>query len=771
MISPDKSQPDKPQMVTALNVDLSNCDKEQIQFCGAIQSHGALVAIEEGGWTITHVSANSEALLGMSPEQLLGRPLHHLLGTEQVEQLRRAVVQRSSLTCPPVSLLTARLTGRSGSVHIFAHRNDDDVLIFEFESESRERLESLRDLYSEVRSNIEELEGTNTVQGFFDLAVSSIRRFTGYDRVLAYKFLEDNSGWVVAEDREPGLDSYVGLHYPASDIPEPARRLFSKKWVSHLPDIDYQPVPLISLEKPGAKPLDLSYLFLRSVSVMYSGYLRNMGVHSSMVLTLVKNGKLWGLISCMHHSGTKYVPYEARMAAEFLAHLLSLAMASKEELEDRDYVDRMKNFQAKLMEYMLQHVTFQEGLLRYSPNLLSYFGATGAAVWVDGRLQTLGETPDDQDMQALLGWLAERMGPEPFSTDRLVSLYPAAAAFKAAGLLAVRLFVHKPHFIVWFRPEVERTVNWAGDPHKPVKVSKIDGEERLLPRTSFALWKESVKGGSKPWRDSELAAAADLRRIVIEVVLRKAEELTRQNEELTRSNADLDAFAHIASHDLKEPLRGIHNYANFVLEDYADKLDEEGQSKLRIMIKLTERMDQLIDGILHYSRLGREKLETEPSDLNHVVNLVMETLRPRLDQLGVTVRVPASLPSVTINPVMLQEVLANLITNAMKYNDKPEKWIEIGSLTHADSSVQAAEELALGRRVIYVKDNGIGIPEKFSHAIFQIFRRLHGRDQFGGGTGMGLTIVKVIVERHGGRIWFDSELGRGTTFFMALPGG
>lgn len=763
--------PDKPQMVTALNVDLSNCDKEQIQFCGAIQSHGALVAIEEGGWTITHVSANSEALLGMGPEQLLGRPLHHLLGTEQVEQLRRAVVQRPSLTCPPVSLLTARLSGRSDSLHIFAHRNDDDVLIFEFESESRERLESLRDLYSEVRSSIAELEGTNTVQAFFDLAVSRIRRFTGYDRVLAYKFLEDSSGWVVAEDREPGLDSYVGLHYPASDIPEPARRLFSKKWVSHLPDVDYQPVPLISFEKPGAKSLDLSYSFLRSVSVMYSGYLKNMGVHSSMVLTLVKNGKLWGLISCMHHRGTKYVPYEARMAAEFLAHLLSLAMASKEEFEDRDYVGRMKNFQAKLMEYMLQHVTFQEGLLRYDPNLLSYFGATGAVVWVDGRLQTLGETPDDQDIQALLGWLVDRMGPEPFSTDRLVSLYPPAAVFKAAGLLAVRLFVHKPHFIVWFRPEVERTVNWAGDPHKPVEVSKSDGEERLLPRTSFALWKESVKGGSKPWRDSELAAAADLRRIIIEVVLRKAEELTRQNEELTRSNADLDAFAHIASHDLKEPLRGIHNYASFVLEDYADKLDEEGQSKLRTMMKLTERMDQLIDGILHYSRLGREKLETEPTDLNHVVNLVMETLRPRLDQLGVTVRVPAPLPSVTINPVMLQEVFANLITNAMKYNDKPEKWIEIGSLTHADPSVQAAEELALGRRVIYVKDNGIGIPEKFSHTIFQIFRRLHGRDQFGGGTGMGLTIVKVIVERHGGRIWLDSEPGQGTTFFMALPGG
>ena len=263
--------PDKPPMVTALNVDLSNCDKEQIQFCGAIQSHGALIAIEEGGWTITQVSANSEALLGMGPEQMLGQPLHHLLGTEQVEQLRRAVGQRPSLTCPPVCLLTDRLPGRSDSLHIFAHRNDDGVLIFEFESESRERPESLRDLYSDVRSSIAELEGTNTVQAFFDLAVSRIRRFTGYDRVLAYKFLEDGSGWVLAEDREPGLDSYVGLHYPASDIPEPARRLFSKKWISHLPDVDYRPVPLVSFEKPGAKPLDLSYSFLRSVSVMYTG--------------------------------------------------------------------------------------------------------------------------------------------------------------------------------------------------------------------------------------------------------------------------------------------------------------------------------------------------------------------------------------------------------------------------------------------------------------------------------------------------------------------
>ncbi len=758
-------------MITAQNVDLSNCDKEQIQYCGAIQPHGVLIALEEPGWTIMQISANSGALLSMTPEQLLGQPLERLLGPARTDELRQSVAGQRTLTCPPVCVLTAPLAARPEQWHLFVHRNDDGLLILELEAESPGDPESLHKLYSEVRASIAELQQTESLKTFFDLAVSRIRRFTGYDRVLAYKFLEDDSGWVLAEDREEGLDSYVGLHYPASDVPEPARRLFSKKWISHLPAVDYEPVPLVSLRK-DEKPLDLSYSILRSVSAMYSGYLKNMGVQSVIVLTLLKNGKLWGLISCMHHRPPKHVPYHARVAAEFLAHLMSLAMASKEELEDLDYAGNLKSLNGTLLEYMLQHVNFQDGLLRHEPNLLSYFGATGAVVFVDGQVHTLGDTADETQLRALCDWLAERVEQDQFATDRLASIYPPAAAYqgKAAGLLAVRLFVHKPDFIVWFRPEVERTVHWAGDPRKPVEISRINGEERLMPRSSFALWKESVRGASTPWRASERAAAADLRRAIVGIVSRKAEDLASANEELRRSNMELEAFTYIASHDLKEPLRGIRNYAQFLCEDYQDRLDEEGKDKLNTMMKLTERMDELIESLLRYSRLGRVELEAKPTDLLALITRVAESCAPRFQQLGVTLRLPVSLPVVIVNPANLQEVFTNLMTNAMKYNDKPEKWIEIGSAAAKTVPYDIRRTLLEDDVILYVKDNGIGIAKKHFEKVFQIFTRLHGRDEYGGGTGVGLAIAKKMVEQHGGRLWLESEPGQGSTFFFSLAG-
>jgi light-regulated signal transduction histidine kinase (bacteriophytochrome) len=767
-----KANPDHHYLITAQNVDLSNCDREQVQFCGAIQPHGALVAVEEVAWTILHISGNSESMLGRAPEELLGGPLERLFGVAQVEQLRRAMAAQRTLTCPPVRLMVVRLAGGAEEMHLFAHRNDDGVLILEFEAVSEEGSVSSQDFHSEVRTSIAELQRTESVQSFFDLAVMRIRQFTGYDRVLAYKFSPDGSGWVVAEDREEGLESYLGLHYPASDIPEPARRLFSKKWVSHLPSVKYAPVPLVPRQM-GEQTLDLSYALMRSVSVMYSGYLHNMGVQSTMVLTLLRNGKLWGLISCMHHRAAKYVPYYTRVTAEVLAHLMSLTMASKEDLEDRESIGRMQGLNTTLREYMLRELDFQEGLLRHQPNLLSYFGSTGVVVFMDGQTRKLGVTPKDREVEELCAWLQEIMDQDQFSTDRLATLFPPASAFarEAAGLLALRLFAHEPHFILWFRPEVERTVHWAGDPRKPVAISRVNGEDRLMPRTSFALWKDSVRGSCNPWRESELAAAADLRRAIVDVILRKkAIELASSSDQLTRKNVELDAFAYIASHDLKEPLRGIQNYARFVLEDYEDRLDEEGKSKLRTMVHLTERMDRLIDDLLHYSRLGREEFEPESTDLLALLTDVVQSLSPRLLEFGVTVRMPQALPVVTVNPIMLQEVFANLITNAMKYNDKPDKWIEIGSLPLGTCPEGAESVSSEGTVVLYVKDNGIGVPQEHVETIFHMFRRLHARDTFGGGTGVGLTIARKILERHGGRIWLESEPGHGSTFYVLLPG-
>jgi PAS domain S-box-containing protein len=236
-----------------------------------------------------------------------------------------------------------------------------------------------------------------------------------------------------------------------------------------------------------------------------------------------------------------------------------------------------------------------------------------------------------------------------------------------------------------------------------------------------------------------------------------AASLRESNVELSRSNQELDDFAYIASHDLKEPLRGIHNYSTFLIEDYGERLDAEGHAKLETLKRLSQRMETLINALLEFSRVGRLELQKKPVDLNQVMHDVKDSLHVSLEETRTEVRIPRPLPVIEGDRVRVGEVFYNLVTNAMKYNDKPERWIEVGWKDGAPP-------------VFYVRDNGIGIREKHQESIWRIFKRLHAREAFGGGTGAGLTIVKKIIERHGGRIWLESAYGEGTTFYFTFKG-
>jgi PAS domain S-box-containing protein len=245
--------------------------------------------------------------------------------------------------------------------------------------------------------------------------------------------------------------------------------------------------------------------------------------------------------------------------------------------------------------------------------------------------------------------------------------------------------------------------------------------------------------------------------VAIEITdLRRTEEmLEKRNSELKESNRELDDFAYIVSHDLREPLRGIHNFSTFLLEDYAEKLDQTGKSMLKTLIRLSKRLEDQIAAILQYSRVGRVKLAVEDTDLDAVLHEVLDLVKISLDDHGAEIYIPSPLPVVRCDRIRIAEVFQNLIINAMKYNDKPKKLIEIGFT-------------GMGNYIFYVRDNGIGISEKHMEKIFQIFKRLHGKDKYGGGTGAGLSIVKKIIDRHGGRVWAESAPGEGSAFYFTL---
>lgn len=740
------------EAVTAKNVDLSNCDREQVQFSGAIQPHGCMLVIELTSLRILQASANCADLLGISFEKPGEKTLADVIPT-RVE----AVVSRLStenLDNGPVHLasLKAQDTRASRPFHLFGHRCGG-AMILEFEVLPDEDGWPMLDLYSDLRATMARLHAAPTLQSFFDFAVAQIRRFTGFERVMAYKFQEDGSGHVIAESIADGFQSYLGLHYPASDIPAPARRLFALSWLRHLPNADYEPIPLVpELSPHTGAPVDLSYASLRSVSVMYTGYLKNMGVKASMVMPLMKNGALWGLLACNHESAPRHVPFEIRMASEFLAHMISLTMSSKEDAESSDYRSHMKEVLERLMRALHGNPDIHAALCA-SPdaNIRHYIDAGGAALITEGQITKFGETPSDEQLRELAIWLAGR-DELVVANDRLAEHLPDAAPYVeiAAGVLAVRLSKRRPDFVMWFRPEQAHTVQWAGDPAKPVHIDESDGSVRLSPRMSFAIWKESVKGRSKPWITCEIEAAADLRWGIVDVILARAEETELVNRKLREVNRELDSFAYVASHDLKEPLRGINHLATFVQRKQGDP-----DQHIETILKLTRRMDDLIESLLQYSRTGRVDLMLEDVDLGALVDEALQMLTKRVAESGVVIRRSVKLPIVKADRVRLREVLVNLISNAIKYNDKGERWIEIG--------IEREKPVTL-----YVRDNGIGVDQKNHAKIFKIFRRLHGRDEFGGGTGAGLTIARKTIERHGGRIWLTSTPGAGSTFFFTL---
>ncbi len=741
--------------VTSGNVDLTNCDREQIQYAGAIQPHGVMLVLQEPDLLILQASQNSKQLLGVAAAELVGRALERCLPDDQVENFRHRLSLEKLDTGPKH---IGRAVWNGSEFDALAHRYDQ-VLILELELRFSQDASPVLDLYSDLRTSVSKLEAVTGLQPFFDLAVQQIRALSGFDRVMIYQFLEDGSGWVRSEAAAGGLEPYLGLRYPASDIPAPARRLFSLTWIRHQPDIGYKPVPMIPQTNPvTGMSLDMSYALLRSVSIMYVDYLKNMGTQSSMVMTLLKNHQLWGLIACHHHSGPKHVPYETRVACEFLTHTVSLLLSAKEDLETSGYRSHLKSARLPIAEEITRSFIDGHPARELASSFLQFIRADGAAISIKDHVSVVGTTPAEDEIHHIVQWLRATAKDDIFATNCLADFLPEAAVLKdrCAGLIALRFSKASDGFVIWFRPEILQTVHWAGDPGKPVNISE-DG--RLSPRGSFALWKEEVRLRSAPWSDVEKEAVADLQAELGDAFFKLNEEGTRQMyADLERSHAELNSFAYIASHDLKEPLRGIHNYAEMIREDNADQLDEEGKARLASVSRLSNRMDELIDSLLEYSRVGAAKFSNKIVELDRALNDALDFSQARIKEQNVKVHIKGPLPAVKGDYIRIVEVFANLISNAIKYNDKMQKEIEVG-----------LDKPALnGFPVIYVRDNGIGIQEKHHERVFEIFRRLHGRNDFGGGSGAGLTIVKKIIERHGGQIWLDSTVGRGTTFLFTL---
>lgn len=767
----------KPYSTKRDGASVTNCDAEPVRTPGCIQAHGALLVLRLADLSILQVSENAQAIVGQAPAELLGRSVAVVVDEAGAAHLRRILTSEPTER-NPIFAFTLPQREHCAALEVTVHTVDGVVLV-EFEpvgrSDALKQFEprATPDYFAVIKKTVARLHSVNKLQQFCQLVADEVRLLTGMDRVMVYKFHADYHGEVVGESLRADLSPWLGLHYPAEDIPKPARDIFAKTWSRPVPDTKGALAEMTPLLNPDTgTPLDMTHCALRGVSMLYTEYLQNMGVCAGLTMPLRRGDELWGLITCHHYSGPRDVPYQLRAACEFLAQVASLQLQLVQDRETAAYRIKLEQVNQQLLT-IAAHEGGIASIIDGQPSMLGAMDASGAALYHRDRWWRVGQTPNEPQLDALAAWLVGRLNSDTpagavYATASLSADYPPGAAFAhvASGVLAAPLSSSGQNFMMWFRPEVMQTIHWGGNPHdKPTEPSQYG--LRRMPRRSFERFTESVSQHAFPWLRVELDAAARLRSLIMELVIVRAERIAGLNADLAKSNEELDAFAYVASHDLKEPLRGIHKYAHQLLE--AASGDEEENTKLNSLMRLTLRMDSLLDSLLHFSRVGREDLTLENVDLNNVLADAIEMVSSRTSDCRTQIAAPRPLPHVVCDRVRVREVMVNLLSNALKYNDNVNKQIEVGFIEAHEAQLRAGfPESSRGQTVYFVRDNGIGIAARHFEQVFKMFKRLHGRDEYGGGTGAGLTIVRKLVARHRGQVWPESTAAQGSTFYFTL---
>lgn len=732
---------------------IDNCAREAIQIPGSIQPHGFLLVIDESTMRIVQVSANVDTWLGIEPSQLLGVALKGVI--HQVDRLSAVLKTLPEDDQNPfhVGDVTFRDGSRAGTpINMMVHRHDQ-VLIAEFEP-AGDMTGAYSNVYPLMRTFVGHMDEAESIDELCKRSVEQIKRITGFGRVKSYRFDEEGNGLVNAEAVDSDYPSYLGLTFPASDIPPQARALYVANRIRVIENAHYQPSPLVPNNNPlTGKPLDLSFAALRSVSPVHLQYMRNMQTIASMSISIVVRGQLWGLISC-HHASPRSVRFQSRTACELLGSALSLQIETKEAQANSHRLLGLRRQIVQMLAAMADLDSVSRGLRSVPEVLLSFVRASGAVVVSGQTVDIYGETPPREQIVALTEWLTERGDSDVFLSDNVRRDIPQLPelAESVAGVLAVAISELHSNFILWFKPERARLVKWAGKPEKSVSSSGA-----LSPRHSFDTWQETVSGFSAPWDALDTEGVVELRAAVLGIVLRKAEEMAELAQELKKSNKELEAFSYSVSHDLRAPLRHIAGYAELLGDIEANKLSERGQRFLDNIGESARFAGTLVDNLLSFSQMGRSAMRFSQVDLQALIEAIRREMLPDYQGRAVEWLIPQPLPVMIADAALLHLALRNLLSNAIKYSrDSNPAIIEIGTY-EADGST-----------VVYIRDNGVGFDMQYADKLFGVFQRLHRMEEFEG-TGIGLASVRRIIERHDGKVWAESQLGQGATFFFSLP--
>ncbi|MBB4619580.1 histidine kinase dimerization/phosphoacceptor domain -containing protein [Sphingomonas abaci] len=699
--------------------DLSACDREPIHIPGSIQPHGLLLVAEAASGLVVAGAGPLEAVLAAD---WLGRSLADLLGQDVQGRFDPMPVGSNTLPGMPV-------TGRDGRRYDVALHRAGDRLLVELERAADAPLSS-GEMLALLENFAIGFERAGDLNALCARAATAFRALTGFDRVMVYRFLDDDAGRVVAEDSDPTLSSFLHHHFPASDIPRQARALYVRNRARVIPDVDYEAAPI----RPVAwQDSDLSDVAVRSVSPIHLRYLRNMGVQASASISIVKGGLLWGLIAC-HHRTPHSLPADIRAGATVLASSLSRQIRAKEEAET--YRERLglRGLEDAIAPRLATATSLAEAVSQTRRELRELLGGDGLA-FVDGATVLVrdGRCPPDDFTLGLVEWLRQEGGVEPFSSHMLSAAFPPAAArfAEASGLLALPQAEGRG-MLLWFRAEQPEEIEWAGNPHKSVALTH---GETLTPRASFETWREEVRGRSRHWTLEEIESARRLGRTLLDADRNR--RLRDLNGELNRTVAAKDVLLQQKDLLMKEVDHRIQNSLQLVAAFLSMQARAAGPGA--VADQLGEAQARLAAVAQVHRRLYRDD-QIETIDLSRYLTELTADMKATLGE-GWARQMTLDLAPVLIptdRAVKVGLILTELVINATKY-----------AYPGTMGPIAIALERHHSRLRLIVADEGNGKPAA-------------------GGSGFGSRMMLAMVQQLGGVLEMEDN-APGLRVVMTAP--
>ena len=755
-----------PESFDPESFDFARCEDEPIHRPEAIQGYGYLVALEPDTGAIRIHSDNLRSLIDpdSSGGLLVGQSFFDWLDTERTrpefiqEVHRRAAAEQMRLPLD-VRLLPEVVAqeGRTGFHGVVFDSGGHLVLEIEPATEVTDLMYARHEERIYVQNIAPTFDRLQSVDEVAQTITEVIRRFTGFERVIIYRFNEDDTGTVISESKVDDIESYLGLTYPSSDIPRQARELYLRNWIRLNPDVALPTVELVpSIDESGREPLDLSLSIVRAMSPIHAQYVLNQGLRSSMSVSLIMHGELWGLISC-HHRQPHYISQEVRLECESLGHLFAWQLYSKQEQVAR----RQKEEADAVVDGLIQKLGEAKDIVDIfqsdEQEVLALMGACGFVFGAGDQLIRIGRTPSPEVIRALGRRAALDPREEPFATSRLGDLF-SDGLDGVCGALVIPMFSEKDYYTLWFRDEHRYWVKWAGKPEEDTP--EASKRERLSPRTSFEVHRREITGESRPWEGADIETAQRLNKFFLRHALREKTDLQADMAQLEVRERTKNEFLATLAHELRNPLSPISN-ALSLLEKTTDEAEQErAQAVVRRQLA---HLVRLVDDLLDVSRItrGQVRLEKEVLDLRSILRDAVELNEPAIERKHQSFELDQPDEPVTVwgDRTRLVQVFGNVLDNAVKYTD-PDGTIRVRLSIDGDCAHVAVE------------DEGVGIePEQFE-AIFETFSQVHGADspRTRGGLGIGLTLVKSLLHHHEGDIEVSSEgAGRGSRFSIRLP--